>query len=244
MDARPIEEVAGTPEKRDRFSALLRRDVVAVIAEVKRSSPSQGPIRPKLDAAQQASKFTEGGASAISILTEPTRFEGSINDLWRATGTTSLPLLKKDFHTKPEHMVQAWKLGASAALLIVRAIPPAALRECMAAAAEVGIEVLVEVHRESELDLALELGATIVGVNARDLETLKMNPHAHKDLIPRVPTDVIAIAESGMSTRKDIERAADAGADAVLIGTSLSHAPDPGGLLRILTNVPRRTDVR
>lgn len=244
MAVRPVESVANAGGSPGSFSAALRGEFVCVIAEIKRSSPSRGAIRPSLDAARQASTFAAGGASAISVLTEPSRFGGSIADIGRVSGVTNLPILKKDFHVSPKHLHQAKNLGASAALLIVRAISPETLRECMQAAADIGIEVLIEVHRESELELALELGAKIVGVNARNLETLEMNPKVHAELIPRIPVGVIAIAESGMSTCDDVQRAADLGADAVLIGSSLSQSDDPAGLLQSLTTVKRRDDVR
>jgi indole-3-glycerol phosphate synthase len=151
-----------------------------------------------------------------------------------------LPILKKDFHTRPEHFIEAKALGASAALLIVRAVSPTALMECMAAARDVALEVLVEIHRESELELAVKAGAKIIGVNARNLETLEMDPKAHARLLPRIPEEIIAVAESGMSIRLDMRRVADQGADAALIGSSLSQAADVVTLLRSLSSVTRR----
>ncbi len=197
-----------------------------------------------LDSGAQAAVFEKGGAAAISVLTEPSRFGGSLADIGNVRGASLLPILKKDFHTKPEQILQAKELGASAALLIVRAVTPAQLRECIVTANENAIDLLVEVHRESELDLALENGASIIGVNTRNLETLEMNPTAHERLIPRIPANVIAVAESGMSTRLDVLRAADVGADAVLIGSILSETGDVATLLRAFTTITRRTDVR
>jgi indole-3-glycerol phosphate synthase len=222
------------------FGAALCRDFISVIAEIKRASPSRGLIRGDLDAIAQAANFERGGARAISVLTEPTRFLGSVADIARVRATTQLPILKKDFHTKPEHFIQAKALGASAALLIVRAVPPSVLLECMAAAREVALEVLVEVHTDAELDLAVKSGAEIIGVNARNLETLDIDHKVHERLLPRIPETVIAVAESGMSTRLDMRRVADQGADAALIGSSLSQAPDVVGLLRSLSSVTRR----
>lgn len=244
MAVRQVEPVANHVGEPECFSGWLRGEFVSVIAEIKRSSPSRGAINPGLDAARQASTFAAGGAHAISVLTEPSRFGGSDADVCRVSGSTNLPILKKDFHISPDHMRHAKSIGASAALLVVRAVPPETLRVCMQAAAEAGIEVLVEVHRESELELALELGAKIIGVNARNLETLEINPSIHGELIPRIPASVIAVAESGMSTREDVQRAADFGADAVLIGSSLSQSENVADLLHSLTSVTRRSDVR
>lgn len=226
------------------FAAALRRDFVAVIAEIKRSSPSKGAINSGLDAARQAANFESGKAAAISVLTEPDRFSGCLEDIARVRTESLLPILKKDFHTTPEHVLQAKHLGASAALLIVRAVPPHRVRECIVAAHENAIDLLVEVHTESELEVAVESGASIIGVNARNLETLVMDETAHERLIPMIPSGIIAVAESGMATRLDVRGAADFGADAVLIGSSLSQAENPVELLRSLTTVTRRTDVR
>ena len=222
------------------FGAALCGNFISVIAEIKRASPTRGAIRPELDAAAQAAAFESGGARAISVLTEPDRFGGSLADIERVRSVSSLPILKKDFHTKPEHFVEAKALGVSAALLIVRAVPPSVLRECMSAARDIGLEVLVEVHTDAELDLAVKCGAEIIGVNARNLETLDIDTTVHGRLLPRIPEDVIAVAESGMSIRLDMRRVADQGADAALIGSSLSQSSDVVGLLRSLSSVTRR----
>ena len=237
----PVAEVTGEVPP---FGAALRREFIAVIAEIKRSSPSAGPLRLDLDAGAQAAAFEKAGARAISVLTEPTRFGGSLADIEKVRRASKLPILKKDFHTTPEHLLQAKELGASAALLIVRAVSPSALRDCITAAREAALELLVEVHREKELELALDSGATIIGVNTRNLETLEINREIHAHLIPKIPSSVIAVAESGMSTRLDVRRISETGADAVLIGSSLSRAPDVDQLLRSLATVTRRTDVR
>ncbi len=226
------------------FAASLRQDFVALIAEIKRSSPSKGVIRHDLDAGRQAAEFERGKASAISVLTEPLRFGGSPMDIAQVKTVSSLPILKKDFHTTPEHILAAKAMGASAALLIVRAVPPQRLRECIVVAHENAIDLLVEVHREEELDLALASGASIIGVNARNLETLEMDETVHERLIPKIPRNVIAVAESGMTWRVDVRRASELGADAVLIGSSLSESEDLPTLLKSLTTVARKSDVR
>jgi len=221
------------------FAPALRAASVGVIAEVKRRSPSKGWIQPSLDAAKQAAAYASAGAVAISILTEPDHFAGSTNDLTQARRAVSVPVLKKDFHVAPIQLVEAKSLGASAALLIVRALGPVGLRELLATARELALEVLVEVRDERELDLALECDAAIVGINNRNLETLAIDAGTSERLLGRVPADVIAIAESGVVSRSDVERVARVGADGILVGSSVSSAADPAGAVRSLTGVPR-----
>ena len=229
------EEVGRTPS----FASALRDTAVAVIAEVKRKSPSKGWIRPDLDAAEQAKAYAAAGARAISVLTEPEHFAGSPADLVAVRAAVTVPVLKKDFHVEPIQLVEARALGASAALLIVRALGPAGLPRLMRAAKELALEVLVEVRDEQELDLALESGARVIGINNRNLETLAIDAATSERLLARVPSTIIAIAESGVSSRADVERVALAGADAVLVGSSVSAAADPRDAVRRLTGVPR-----
>ena len=226
------------------FGTALRRANVSVIAEVKRASPSKGSINPELSVIEQASAYEKGGAAAISILTEPTRFSGSNDDLVAARGATSLPLLKKDFHVDPLQIIEAKSIGASAALVIVRALPPTRLREMLDVARSIGIEVLVEVRDELELELALSFGAKLIGVNNRDLETLAIDPETAPRLLPLIPRDIVAIAESGMKTSADIERVATAGADSVLIGSELSASANPEAAVRSLSGVRRSEGAR
>jgi indole-3-glycerol phosphate synthase len=148
-------------------------------------------------------------------------------------------VLKKDFHVVPIQLVEAKSLGASAALLIVRALGPVGLRELLSTARELALEVLVEVRDERELDLALECDAAVVGINNRNLETLAIDAGTSERLLGRVPADVIAIAESGVVSRSDVERVARVGADAILVGSSVSAAADPAAAVRSLTGVPR-----
>ena len=220
--------------------AALRRDTVAVIAEVKRASPSKGEINPGLDVVEQAARYQDGGAAALSILTEPTRFGGSNEDVDRVRRVSPLPVLKKDFHVRPAQLGEAVLLGASAALLIVRAVSPADFRELMRVAADSALEILVEVHDERELELALAAGATMVGVNNRDLETLVIDPATSERIIPLIPAHVIAVAESGVSSTDDVRRYADVGADAVLVGSSISAAAAQAAAVRALAGVPRQ----
>ena len=218
--------------------ALSAGPTVAVIAEVKRRSPSKGDIRPEMSCAARAAAYAEGGAAALSILTEPTAFGGSDEDL-AAASATGLPLLKKDFHVEPVQVLQARALGASAVLLIARALHPEQLEQMLGVARHAGIEALVEVRDEEELGRALQAGASIVGVNNRDLETLRMERGTAERLIPLIPADVIAIAESGVEGPADVLQAGRAGADAVLVGSSISAAADPAAAVRALVGHAR-----
>jgi indole-3-glycerol phosphate synthase len=217
---------------------------VAVIAEVKRSSPSKGAINPGLDLARQVKAYEAGGAAAISVLTEPTRFGGSAEDLVLARKSVALPLLKKDFHVDVSQIHEARVLGASAALVIARAVPPALLKDLMTAGADVALEILVEVRDERELELALSLGADLIGINNRNLETLEIDPETSLRILPLVPRGVVAIAESGVKTAADVKRVAAAGADAVLVGSEVSGARDPQAAVRSLTEVARTGGAR
>lgn len=223
------------------FAESLRRSTVAVIAEIKRRSPSRGDISPDLDAADRARDYAAGGAAAISVLTEPDRFGGQPDDVRAVRERVDLPILRKDFLIDPLQLIEARALGASAGLVIVRAVDPVRLRELISAARETGLELLVEVHKESEADLALANGAPVIGVNNRDLETLQVDAMLARTLIPLLPVNVIAVAESGIGGRADVETAAAAGADAVLVGTAVSSARDAAHSVRELSTVPRQT---
>lgn len=226
------------------FGGSLRGHDVRVVAEVKRSSPSKGVINRDLDLAQQVVAYEAGGAAAISVLTEPTRFGGSNEDLVRARGAVRIPLLKKDFHVQTIQILEARSLGASAALVIARAVPPALLQELIVAGNDAGIEILVEVRNERELDLALAFGARVIGVNNRNLETLEIDPETSLRLLPLIPRDIVAIAESGVKSVRDVERLAVAGADAVLVGTELSASSEPEAAVRSLTGIERTPGAR
>jgi len=222
------------------FGRALRGANVAVIAEVKRRSPSAGSIREDLSPPDQALLYATHGAAAVSILTDNAYFGGSIDDLRRAASRCPVPLLRKDFILDELQIVEARATGASAVLLIVRALSPARLKVLMATATELRLDVLVEAHTAAELDIALEADASIVGVNSRDLDTFTVNSTGAWRIIQDIPPDRIAVAESGIASRDDVERAADAGADAVLVGTALSASERPEALLQRLTRVPRR----
>jgi indole-3-glycerol phosphate synthase len=221
------------------FRAALCGAHVAVIAEIKRRSPSKGVINDALGAAERAAAYAEGGAAALSVLTEPERFGGSLDDLRAARAAVGIPVLRKDFITHRVQLLEARVAGASAVLLIARALEPAALAELAHEAATVGLDVLVETRTEEELVRALAVPGAVIGVNNRDLETLEIEPAVGERLIPLVPADRIAVYESGVRDVNDVERAARAGADAVLVGSVLSGAADATAAVRALTAVPR-----
>ena len=224
--------------------AALRQPTVGLLTEIKRKSPSRGAIAPELDAIRQARAYAAGGAAGISVLTEPNHFGGSIDDLTAVIREAGLPVLKKDFHVAPIQIIEARSLGASAALLIVRAVSPTRFVEMMRLANELRLELLVEVRDEAELERALAEGATMIGVNNRNLETLVIDPATAERLIPMIPAHVVAVAESGVKTRADVERYAAVGADAVLVGSSLSAATDPVAATRALGGVQRSDRAR
>ncbi|HEX6051391.1 MAG TPA: indole-3-glycerol-phosphate synthase [Gemmatimonadaceae bacterium] len=239
-----LEALAATAGARPSFAAALRRADVAVIAELKRRSPSKGVIDATLDAGAQTAAYARGGASALSVLTEPGEFGGTPDDVRAAREATSLPVLKKDFHVHPIQLLEAVGLGASAVLLIARAVTPSQLHRLAMEATSLGLEVLVEVRAEHELDLALEIDYAVIGVNSRNLETLEIDPTVTDRLIAAVPPDRVAVAESGVSSRADVERAAAAGADAVLVGSVVSASPDPAAAVAGLVGVTRRQRAR
>lgn len=233
-----IEQRAAAAPPAASLAAALRRADVAVIAEVKRSSPSRGAIAPRLDAATQACAYAAGGAAAISVLTEPRHFGGTLADLEGAR-VSARPLLRKDFHVDPLQLAEARGAGASAALLIVRALAPGHLEDMVSAGRAFGLDLVLEVRDEGELERALATGASIIGVNNRDLETLSIDPRTADRLIPLVPAECVAISESGVRSADDVRAAARARADAVLVGSSVSAAESPELAVRALTGIPR-----
>src|SRR6476661_8012383 len=222
------------------FGAALRRSNVAVIAEVKRRSPSAGAIREDLDPVARATLYSTHGASAISVLTDQPYFGGSMSDLSAVTERALVPVLRKDFILDETQILEARIAGASAVLLIVRALGPGRLRDLIVCAAATRLDAVVEVHTLGELDVALAAEATIVGVNSRDLDTFKVDPATAWKILREIPSATIAVAESGMARQSEVVRAAEAGADAVLVGTALSQSQSPEVLLRELIRVPRR----
>jgi len=221
------------------FARALRGDSLRVIAEIKRASPSKGPIAPSLDAATQARAYQAGGAAAISVLTEPARFGGSLEDLAAVTAAVSIPVLRKDFIVAPVQIWEARVHGAAAVLLIARALSPDALGTLYAEAGRAGLEVLVEVRDTVELARAVALGALVIGVNNRNLETLAIDPTTAPAVIRHIPADCVAIAESGFRLPADAETARLAGADALLIGSAISASPDPAAAVASFAAMPR-----
>ena len=229
---------APSNQPRPSLRLALKRSQVAVIGELKRRSPSKGTLNNALNAGQSV-LFERGGAAAISVLTEPEFFGGSIDDLITVRAAIRLPLLKKDFHIDVSQLLEARLAQASAVLLIARALSPADLTRMMDAAKGLELETVVEVRTDAELDRALDAGAEIIGVNSRDLETLHVDETVPERLIPRIPPHLIAVWESGIRTVADVQRAAECGADAVLVGSALSQAADPAKLVAELAGVPR-----
>ena len=212
---------------------------VGIVAEVKRRSPSQGAIRPDLDPAAHARAYARGGAVAVSVLTDEAHFGGSLDDLAQVAAAVSLPVLRKDFIIDELQILEARAAGASAVLLIVRVLTPERLSALAAAAAVQGLATVVEVHTAGELNMALAVRPTAVGVNARDLATFAVDLRAAEGVVARVPAEVPVVAESGIEGRGDVERLAAAGADFVLVGTSLARRSDPETAVRALTGVGR-----
>lgn len=203
-----------------------------VIAEVKRASPSAGAIRAGLDAVAQARAYAAAGAAAISVLTDGPGFGGSLADLAAIRDAVQVPLLRKDFVLDRYQLIEARAHGADAALLIVAALEEPALRRLVEACAELGLAALVEVHDEREVEAALRVGARLVGVNNRNLGTFAVDLAVSERLLPRLPADVRAVAESGVRTADDARRLRRAGAANLLVGEALVRAVDPGALLR------------
>ncbi|MBI4421483.1 MAG: indole-3-glycerol-phosphate synthase [Gemmatimonadetes bacterium] len=219
-----------------------QRDV-SVIAEVKRRSPSAGEIAATLDAASHARAYAAGGARAISVLTEGPHFGGSLEDLALVRGAVGLPVLRKDFIVDPVQVLESRVAGASAILLIARALDAAELKELATLARDLGLAILVEVHRPAELDRALALDPDALGINSRDLETLQVDVGAVEAMLREIPPRMVAVAESGLSSRADVERMASWGADAVLVGSALAGAAEPEDAVRQLVGCPRRVRV-
>ena len=206
-----------------------------VVAEVKRASPSAGAIRAGLDAVAQAKTYAAAGAAAISVLTDGPGFGGSLADLAAVRGAVDVPLLRKDFVVDRYQLLEARAHGADAALLIVAALDAPALPRLLEACGELGLAALVEVHDDAELEAALGAGARIIGVNNRNLRTFAVDLAVSERLLPRLPSGVRGVAESGVRSADDARRLRRAGAVNLLVGEALVRAADPGALLREMT---------
>jgi indole-3-glycerol phosphate synthase len=205
-----------------------------VIAECKRRSPSRGILRQEYDAAAHARAYAEAGAAAISVLTEPTFFDGALEHLAAVRAAVKIPILRKDFIVSRYQILEAVMAGADAILLIVGALSPAALRELLDVARQARAAALVEVHDRDELAIAVDAGAAIVGVNSRNLRTLAVEPDLHDRLARELPPSVVTVAESGLREPADLRRLERAGYHAFLVGERLIAQPDPGAALRAL----------
>jgi indole-3-glycerol phosphate synthase/phosphoribosylanthranilate isomerase len=220
-----------------RFRDALARPGLSAIAEIKRRSPSAGDLRPDADAARLAGDFERAGAAAVSVLVDE-RFAGSIDDLRAARAATSLPLLAKGFFRNADELAELKRSGADAVLLLLRDLDDDQTTTLMSAARELDLDALVEAHDARELDRAIALGADPIGINARDLSTFAIDRDAQLELASKAPRDRIVIAESGIASRAQAAAAELAGADAVLVGSTLMRAPDPAAKLRELIDRP------
>ncbi len=205
-----------------------------VIAECKRRSPSRGILREDYRPADHAKAYADAGAAAISVLTEPTFFDGSLAHLQAVSVAVGTPLLRKDFIVDRYQILEAVASGADAILLIVGALEPGTLKTMLAHAAEAGVAALVEVHGAVELRIAADSGASVIGVNSRNLRTLAVEPDVHEQLAPLMPKGAVVVAESGLRELGDLQRLERAGYDAFLVGERLIAQPDPGAALRAL----------
>ena len=235
--------IAAAPPPRG-FRRRLATPGRHVIAECKRRSPSRGVLRPVYDPAAIARGYAQAGAAAISVLTEPSFFDGALSHLEQVRAAVAAPLLRKDFTIDPYQLLEARAAGADAVLLIVAALDRETLRALHRAARGLDLDALVEVHDERELETAIEAGADVIGVNNRNLRTLDVSVDASFRLAARMPPDVVAVAESGLKTGDDLERLEAAGYRAFLVGERFMTAPDPGEALRDLLGIGAQAQAR
>lgn len=228
---------AAAPAPRD-FVGALKGPRIACIAELKRRSPSKGDLDPHLQPDLAAKEYAAGGAACISVLTDAQFFGGSVGDLRVVRGATGLPVLRKDFTVQETDVIDARLMGADAVLLIAAALSDDELARFQGRAHALGLAALVEVHDEEELDRALGTGAQLVGVNQRDLRTFAVDRDRACALAPRIPRDVVAVAESGIKDADDCRRLAEVGYDAVLVGETLVRSTDRAATLRGLIGFP------
>jgi indole-3-glycerol phosphate synthase len=220
------------PETRD-FLGALRARAPAVIAEVKRASPSAGEIADR-DPGERTRAYASAGAAVISVLTEPVHFHGSLADLRTARMSCDIPVLRKDFLIHPSELIESRAAGADAVLLIAACLSANELVAMLAMTRDLGLGALVETHSDEDLEKALATDAAVIGVNARDLETLEVDVGRALSHLSRIPTDRISVMESGISTRQQVLAAVEAGASGILVGEALMRADDPGAKLREL----------
>jgi indole-3-glycerol phosphate synthase len=239
-DERNLDELVSRASRMPRtrgFASRLEADAeasLAVIAEIKRRSPSRGDLHPGLDPAELARTYETAGASCVSVLTDGAFFGGSADDLQAARSVVALPVLRKDFTVSPHDVCDARLMGADCLLLIVAALDPVELRSLHSLAVDLGLDVLVETHDEAEIEQALAVGARIIGVNQRDLRTFEVDHERALRVVGSMPEGVVTVAESGVRDAADAAALRAAGYDAVLVGESLLVSDDPGASLRRL----------
>jgi indole-3-glycerol phosphate synthase len=229
------EQLENAPKLRGAFKAL-NQDGMRLIAEVKRSSPSKGNLAEIADPKELASKYQEGGADVISVLTEERRFKGSIADLVSVRSCVDLPVLRKDFIVTEFQVLESRILGADLILLIVAGLSKSQLIDFYQLSTELGMDVLVEVHDLDEAEKALDIGAKIIGVNSRNLKTLEVSEKAFEIILPALPAQILKVAESGISNRQQVALVEQLGAKAVLVGESLVRAGNPVHTIKELLN--------
>ncbi len=235
-----VERAAARQKDAHDFAEALRSDGISLIAEVKRASPSKGVLREDLDAAALATKYELAGAAAVSVLTEPDYFKGSLEDLDSVRKSIDLPLLRKDFVIDPYQIFEARAHGADAVLLISGILNEKEIGELLETARGLGMTAVVEIHSQSELMKAWDYSPTVVGINNRNLVDFSVDIQTTIDLRLLVPSGTLVISESGIHTRGDVLRLADAGADAILVGESLVTSPDPEA--KIMELMGRRSE--
>ncbi len=228
-----LERRAAGFARRD-FPAALRADPPAIIAEIKRASPSRGLFAPEADPARLAESYARGGAAALSVLTEERYFAGSLRDLEAARAAAPLPVLRKDFTLEPYDVAEAAAHGADAVLLIAALLDTDRLRRLRQYAEALGLAALVEVHTRAELENALEAGARLIGVNNRDLRTFQVRLETSLELAPHLPADAVKVSESGFRSAADVRRLRAVGFQAFLVGEHLMTASDPAAAVRAL----------
>ena len=221
-----LETLEVAPPVRDCLATLMTEDI-SVIAEVKRSSPSKGALAPIVDSAGLAASYAEAGAAVISVLTEQRRFGGTLADLDLVRSSVELPILRKDFMIDEYQFYEARAHGADVILLIVAALSKNQLDDYFQLSKELGMRALIEVHTPGELESALSISPEIVGVNSRNLKTLEVDTQAFAQLIPQIPSSIARVAESGISSRADVEFAHEHGATAILVGEALVRSGNP-----------------
>jgi indole-3-glycerol phosphate synthase len=229
------EKLATAPQLRDAYAAL-NKEGMSLIAEVKRSSPSKGDLAEISDPISLAKSYQDGGADLVSVLTEERKFKGRVSDLIGVRQSINLPVLRKDFIVTEFQVYESRILGSDLLLLIIAGLSKSQLIDFYQLATELGMSVLVEVHTISEAEVALDIGAKIIGVNCRNLKTLELDKNAFGLILPKLPDSVVKIAESGISTRTEVEAVAELGANAILVGETLVKSGNPVHTIKDLLN--------